>query len=463
MAIRNVVKVVKALAAVGFASIERHRSPGPGIGGSTTPTALRQAVAQVDPDTSKDRFVTANDLLPSAENDTNDEQYDQVGSVALTNVIGPRRRRGRMSVDLHDAEAVSRSTDLNDVVNALRLTDREWLVLTARLGPSPQVSLQDLGDLLGVTRERVRQIQLKAIEVVFSRKTVLRSVVRQLEQAMSNLPLNQFLAEDDWDEAGHAVTRALQDDAWAANLEDVVRLLIALRSVSTHSEFVTSAKRRGSRAVYVACSLSPVVAEHRAVAAAWELQNDCRRDEAKRWTYGELAEHVLKRADGPLHWLEIANRARQLGVRDEIDERGIANVLSSRKSMFARVDAGTYGLVGAGYRAVRYLPDAISDALLSAGQPMTAAAIQHEVSKVRPGKQNSVGMLLDMDARFYQAENGLYGLRSWLAPREKQTIRTSPSHRESLHSFRRMDSPRSDRPVLRADLSGEFVDSPASS
>jgi len=47
-------------------------------------------------------------------------------------------------------------------------------------------------------------------------------------------------------------------------------------------------------------------------------------------------------------------------------------------------------------------------------------------------------MLLDMYPRFYKSLENTYGLRAWLAPREKQTLRTSESLVESLDSYERL-------------------------
>jgi hypothetical protein len=76
--------------------------------------------------------------------------------------------------------------------------------------------------------------------------------------------------------------------------------------------------------------------------------------------------------------------------------------------------------------------------LSDAGHPMGFGEIQALVSATRPIKRGSLQMYLDLDPRFYKSIQGAYGLRSWLPPRERQTLGTPDWQVEDRKSYQRI-------------------------
>ena len=84
------------------------------------------------------------------------------------------------------------------------------------------------------------------------------------------------------------------------------------------------------------------------------------------------------------------------------------------------------------------LCDYNGEASLCTGKKSQYESIYHKVNEKRQIKRTSLTMLLDMYPRFYKSLENTYGLRIWLAPREKQTLRTPKWLAESLDSYERL-------------------------
>jgi hypothetical protein len=125
------------------------------------------------------------------------------------------------------------------------------------------------------------------------------------------------------------------------------------------------------------------------------------------------------------------NRRRQFSAGS------LSNVLLDTTT-FARVGQGTYGLRAWGIETVDPYTDIIADVLKSAGKALTVGDILHRVNARRPINEASLQMYLWMHPRFYQSVDGLYGLRGWLPPREKQTLRTPSRLVEKPESYERV-------------------------
>src|SRR5690606_27435061 len=75
------------------------------------------------------------------------------------------------------------------------------LILSRRSGLSgPKETLEDIGDMLGITRERVRQIEQRVVERLQSKHSFTREVRAHLEEALGGaraVPLS-LLTEEPW-------------------------------------------------------------------------------------------------------------------------------------------------------------------------------------------------------------------------------------------------------------------------
>jgi hypothetical protein len=108
-------------------------------------------------------------------------------------------------------------------------------------------------------------------------------------------------------------------------------------------------------------------------------------------------------------------------------------------SLFVRVDSGTYALVEWGFSQVDTYPDIIASVLKSTNKPLSADTIYYKVNEIRQVKRSTLLMSLDMHPRFYRSLEKTYGLRIWLPPREKQTLRTPEWLVEESDSYKRLE------------------------
>jgi hypothetical protein len=111
-------------------------------------------------------------------------------------------------------------------------------------------------------------------------------------------------------------------------------------------------------------------------------------------------------------------------------------------NLFVRVDAGTYALAEWGVNQVETYPDIIASVMKPLKKALPAETIYHRVMEIRPVKQATLTMLLDLHPRFYKSLEKTYGLRVWLSPREKQTLRTPEGLVEDGDSCKRLEKAR---------------------
>jgi hypothetical protein len=147
---------------------------------------------------------------------------------------------------------------------------------------------------------------------------------------------------------------------------------------------------------------------------------------------------ILQDEGKPLHWKEISDRAYHFGHRQSFNSTALYNSLMDHPKLFVRVDAGTYALAEWGIDEAAYYQDIIATVLHEEEKALPYETIFHRVNEKRQIKQTTLNMLLDMHPRFYKSLEHTYGLRAWLAPREKQTLRTPEWLVESLDSYERL-------------------------
>lgn len=305
--------------------------------------------------------------------------------------------------------------------------ERTWAVLEARYGLRPRMTFDEIAQeiLGGVTRSRAQQIESKARE----------QIEKKIENIRASLDLLEIQAEFFNTDEDVLPKDAIQ--CWRNNLiavgwyepsdEDVCHLITLLRFLVSEDAKLC---RLYPKLTLAACSLEPSITAHPQVQLLEQASK-------KKWTYVELAEEILIRAGQPLHYREIALRAESLGVRNNIGLHSLHNALIYSDN-FVQVDSGTYGLKKWGIDPVETYQDVIAEILKEKGGNVTFGELLHEVNARRQIKNSTLMWLLGTNPRFYEAMDGSYGLRAWLPPREKQTLRT-PKHKiETQKSLQRV-------------------------
>jgi DNA-binding CsgD family transcriptional regulator len=309
------------------------------------------------------------------------------------------------------------------------LSPRELRVLQLRLGVGGALTLDQIGKRFGITRERVRQLEATAVRKLAS---LANSPNRWLDALEADLIRSGFTTDRIRDESTvrSAIAAAQRRTRGSNGGCAVEETLVFLRAVGPFSS------SRWAVSTFLACALPPVIKNHSAAYQAVRADGVEHNNARRQWTYADLAERVLADAGKPMHWGLMAERAEGLALRRRFGVGTFFNALADRKR-FVRVDTGTYGLVAWGLSSAETYVDLVAEHLKEVGHPLTEGEIFQAVSQTRPVKQNSLGMMLDLNVRFYESLETTYGLRAWLQPRRRQTLRTPPGYVETLASLQR--------------------------
>ena len=317
----------------------------------------------------------------------------------------------------------------NDTINGLRMSDRDWMVLKWRFGTGGRLTLREAADRVGVTRERIRQIEKAALVVVERRVDQLATGLEDMESlfepegtALSIATPREFVKKVRV-RFGQGVTE-----------EDVVRLLTVIRALGS----LGVAEKMWPCLSFCACILSPAVEGHASVQRHVERVSRDARERRRQWSYRELAVTVLQEEGEPLHWREIADRCEALGRRRAFSASTCFNQIQADRRAFVRVGQGTYGLVEWGLERNETVNGVIASLLFESGKCLAYGEILHRATARQEIKKISVQMTLDLHPRFYRAVSGRYGLRVWLPRLEMQTLRTPKDLVESQESARRV-------------------------
>lgn len=332
---------------------------------------------------------------------------------------------------------------LDSVFTEIGINPRAWEVFEARVDLS--LTLEETGKRLeGISRERVRQIESKANAKILSRMNSISPVFDAIEtnlKGKSSAELSRA-GETDSQKVRASVPYRIQDilesNDWRADTSDVRKLILLVRTLiflKAEKNRKSIAERNWPRLTYIVCRLPPAILNHSKVA---KLKSVSRRL-SRKLSYKEIATQVLEEAGEALHWRTVAERGYQLGRRHSFSTAALYNTLQNHSERFVRVGQGTYALVEWGMSEAEYYPDIISSVLKEETRPLSVDTIHSRVNAIRPVKRQTITMSLDMHPRFYKSIESTYGLRSWLSPREKQTLRTPEWLVEESASFMRVE------------------------
>ena len=346
----------------------------------------------------------------------------------------------------------------NELFGTLQNT-RQSMVLRLRYGLNDGIprTLEEVGQRFGITRERVRQIEDKALRRIYhpTRRHILDDIARPfqfvLQQAGGILRENQISEKISQvtvlgkiDPIGATrfvlgVTSGLQeieDGIWALKecpLEyfSMVTSAAALRLEKNQSRMrynkLVSEVRRMLESSNDAAQREVDTLFIEACLQAdpqFEISDDgwCILAKWQRSYIDEMVE-VLRDKGKPLHFREIASGVEALlNGNQEVSEHNIHAVLQRRQDLFVWAGQGTYGLVEWGIQRPTYYVEIISDILEAEGEPLPADEIIRRVEKLRPCKKTSVMMYLTMNDRFAEFGPSIFGLRKWLSTKSEHTV-----------------------------------------
>jgi hypothetical protein len=311
-----------------------------------------------------------------------------------------------------------------------RFDPRFWQVLEMRVDKS--MTLAEIGCHFGVTRERVRQIERRAWNQFLNHSKLVTPVLDFVEKNVS------VISRCDRKELISHVLEILPQGQFGGSELEVGYLVLLVRALAFLDPNIDKAgmiEKRWPRFSYMACKLDPVVSRHLR-AYKYSIKE---KEGKRRLSYKEIAFKILEDEGKPLHWKEISDRAYHFGHRQSFNSTAVYNCLLNHPQLFVRVNAGTYALSEWGVDEVAYYQDIIALVLREEGKALPYESIYHRVTEKRQIKRTTLIMLLDMYPRFYRSLENTYGLRGWLAPREKQTLRTPEWLVESLDSYERLE------------------------
>jgi DNA-directed RNA polymerase alpha subunit len=264
-------------------------------------------------------------------------------------------------------ESLSFQGLLDEFIEGLHQRSRGILALRMGLAGSPQ-TLEEVGSSLNLTRERVRQIQSKTLQLLLSDGTLLKILRTVLERLLSSRSRPLYAAalamEDPWFIGAKSVDRSvpfLVDNLLYRHLHTI--RIGGAKVIARVDEDAWERKRRASRA-FIETSVDKRLSESMVkLAIASFAGTEAAELRGELWTYacanalfalpagesepilvadGRGMEHrvkwVLECAEAPMHYSEIARViAERFG---EVDERQVLNAAATVGVLLHR---GTYG------------------------------------------------------------------------------------------------------------------------
>ena len=319
-----------------------------------------------------------------------------------------------------------------DAIRECELPDRTWFILERRFGPGKRLTLQNVGDVLGISRERVRQLQWQGLGVLKQDTVRLGPSLGLVEDAFAANEVRG--SEIGLRTRKGFITTVQRVSASEVCEHDIRRLLLILRVLGS----LGVAESMWPRMSFCACVLPRAIEEH--VGVREHLLSSAGKKSARRQrsTYRSMAERILRREGVPLHWTEITERCEASKERESFSQSSCFNAIQSDTKLFVRVGPGTYALAAWGVRKGKHLTDLIGAVFREEGRCLEYADVLHRILGKQTVKAESVELTLKMNPRFYCATSGKYGLRAWLPPREEQTLRTPKDLVETADSVRRV-------------------------
>lgn len=331
---------------------------------------------------------------------------------------------------------ISTIIELSTILAAIVKNERTLRIIELRA--NQLLTLEEIAaESGGVTRERIRQIIEQVYERIRENLNLLKIFCDYFEERTDNISKGLNTKNFAINDLINQCKLQLPSQGLSATEKELETLIAITRLLAIHDkawaqEFIYV---RWKNFCFLACVANPPIEGHDMVSqtlAKEKLEN-------KKMSYKELALSILSNEKMPMHWSEIAEQAYHMKRRDSFNSTALYNALMNYPELFVRVDAGTYALAEWGFNKAETYPDIIASILKSSKKPLSADAIYHKVNEIRQVKRSTLIMSLEMHPRFYKSLENTYGLRVWLPPREKQTLRTPERLVEDSDSYNRLE------------------------
>jgi hypothetical protein len=339
------------------------------------------------------------------------------------------------------------------------LPDRDRNIMADRYGLWDGIAetLQDIGDKLGLTRERIRQIEVMAWKRILRRSKhgiikhfisskirfefetnpkrwgvigeaeaivalAVRCTVEEVEVAIDflqdidspgeNLFASSLIeAESGVYCADGSILNKYQEMLHLVDLslrarEKPLTEMYLIKEVSSQGGGTLSAEQLGL--AHRILTISPKVSRLRNGTIALSEWVDYRKRDV-----ASLSEAALRLLGRPTHFREVAKKVNSLLQEQEAYSEGyIHNALLTREDKFVWVKNGTYGLVKWGLKKPPYVKDRIIELLSAADYPLPLWHLEEKVLEVCNCKRASIRMTLDLNPKLFRRFDGeQYGLR----------------------------------------------------
>ena len=339
------------------------------------------------------------------------------------------------------------------------LPERQRTVLLDRYGLWDGIAetLQDIGDKLGLTRERIRQIEttgIKRVRRLYGHGKITRYIFEKIRcQIVANeSETNGVISEDealgalavdctqeqsglaleflrDIDPSGenpfarslveaesgvYCVDRDVADN-YQAMFRAMQECLQSREKPLTEGFLLKQIAPRFGDSISADCTklasrildVSPRVARLRNGTVALAQWTECRANAAG------VAEAALRLLGRPAHFREITEQVGSLfGEARALNERTIHQALVTNRKQFVWVKNGTYGLAAWGLKKPPFIKDCLVELLSVARYPLPLWHLEAKVLEVCNCKPQSIRMTLDLNPKLFARFDGdQYGLQ----------------------------------------------------
>ncbi|MCZ7554451.1 MAG: hypothetical protein M5U05_18045 [Anaerolineales bacterium] len=328
------------------------------------------------------------------------------------------------------------------------ISERQKAVVTRRytlFGGNKQ-SLQEIGQVLGVTRERVRQLEREALNTLRTRRGLELSLEAYVEGVFWTGPgvvtemqlvslISDVVACDDI-HVPEAIRLLLDTSdrvcffggqrlkAWLRKDFDLEQLLLVLKATRRRLKEVHAPVSFDELERFVECELSEIDGEPkcrllRAIVGAHEdfrVEND--KVMLASWERKITDEIVvaLRRIGEPAHYRRITEVANSLlPSNQKTAARNVHSQLGRYAELFVRVGQGIFGLREWGLPEDGNVANAAYRVLTEADQPLHLDILIDRVLETWRVHRNSVVMAVGNDDRFVSIGSGVFWLRDRIA------------------------------------------------
>ena len=370
----------------------------------------------------------------------------------------PTGRNGQKRLKL----SVEPKPFIEELLADLPESEREVMVARFGLWDGRRMTLQDLGDVHGCTRERIRQLETKAVRSLrwpgnmdlvrrfFSRlarkhfRTVfqkglglatedeLQSVFMSLfPSPAEGMTAEKFLSQVFFEGASiyEGNCSKIQDGLYASNAainKRYLNLATPVQECLSHANEPVEISALVSYARRKAKDLQGRILRDfilRCIEASPNIFTDtlgrcglADRRYMRPKTIKDMIVCALIDMRKPAHYSQVAMRLNEMfPERAPFNPRNIHARLANDQTTFVWQAQGTYGLASWGLKKAPFVKDRLVEIIDTAQQPMSLDQIVPKVLEACRCKKDTVSAILDAHPElFVKFDRGIYGLKQWV-------------------------------------------------